>query len=350
MENIVKLFIDLVSIKSPSGQEKTIGAFIKKYLKSRVDELYEDSSGNIYAKRGGYGSPILLCAHMDTVQPAGSYVPLIKKGVLHANGKYVLGADDKSAVAVILDILNDLRREPGHRSIEILITVREETDGGLRSFPRKKIKAKEALLADIARPIGSVVTAAPYVGGYGISVSAPGNHVGLTTTSTVHPLRFLEEFMTQMKYGRVREDSIHNIAIVNMGESYNTVSQSLKFTGELRTFSKSYNNSFFNKLQHIVKKIDTKVGTRSRISLYPYCMGYILKKTDLRRIQNVYSRLSVKPNPISVFSVGDFNILKEWGITPINIGTGGKDAHTTYESISIQSLIRLKNIFLEYVR
>lgn len=348
MENVTELFIKLASIQSPSGQEKAIGKILKRSLQSLCDSIYEDRAGNLFAKKAGTGKPLLLCAHMDTVNPVSSDLPKLSKGVIHASGTGVLGADDKSAVAAILVALHTLKNKQ-HRPLEVLITVREETDAGIRDFPRHMINAKEALLSDIARPMGGVVTAAPYVFGYGITVRAPGGHVGLTTTDTIHPLRFLQEFMGHMKYGRVRKDSIHNIAIVHMGKSYNSVPQDMQFTGEIRTFSDRFYRKFTSELKPFVKKIDKKLHTKSEVTIYPYCKGYILDTSEVKRIRSVMKECGVDYRPLEVFSVGDFNILKEWGITPINIATGGKDAHTTYESISVRSLNTLVEIFSRYI-
>lgn len=352
MTDVLSIFIELCSIPSPSGNESEVGSYIVKSLDGLVDETSVDAAGNIYAKKRGTGkgTPLLLCAHMDTVEPAGRQEPVIEDGIVKSNGSYVLGADDKAAVAAILDVLAKLKtQKQPHTDVEVLITVREETDSGMKEFPRQNIQSKVALLADISRPIGSIITAAPYVCGYSVEVEAPGCHVALMMDKTPHPLNFLKEFMRIVPFGRISENTVINIAKVRMGESYNSVPQRLHFTGEIRTFETDYYHTFTDLLKRAVNDIDGKVGTRSTLTMYPYCVGYMLKDEETRWVAEVMSIVGVTARPITAFSVGDFNILREWGITPINIGTGALEVHTTRERISIEALTQLRDIFHESI-
>ncbi|MEN9327344.1 MAG: hypothetical protein RI947_152 [Candidatus Parcubacteria bacterium] len=349
MNNLVETFITLCSIPSPSGNEMEIREYLVKHLRPLVDALYVDEAGNIYASKNGEGEPILYCAHMDTVEPAGRQKPVIKDGVIHSDGSVVLGADDKIAVAAILQMLEDLQSNPvKHRALEILITVREETDAGIRSFPRERIKSTQCLVSDISLPVGTVLRSAPYVGGYSIDVHAPGSHVARSTKDTVHPLKFLSEFVQKHPYGRLAEDTIVNIAKIRMGESYNSIPQKLSFTGEIRTFNADTYNSFLKHIPESAREIDKVIGTQSQVQLYPYCTGYTLKPAHLSHIKSVMEKLKIPYEEATTFSVGDFNILNEWGIVTVNIGNGDIEAHTTRERVSIESLLHIRDIFYEY--
>jgi tripeptide aminopeptidase len=282
------------------------------------------------------------------VRPAEAQTPITKKGVIHSSGTSVLGADDKTAVAAILSMVDKVQNTP-HRSFELLITVREETDAGIRDFKRSKLKSKTCILSDISLPIGTIVTAAPYVLGYSVEVEAPGSHVGRIVKDTVHPLTFLKSFMKLVPYGRLRTDTIVNIAIVKMGESYNSVPQKLHFTGEIRTFSKTQYEAFVSKLKRTVPLLDAELGTTSTLTLYPYCTGYVLKNADIKETISVMKSLKITPQTQQVFSVGDFNILYEMGITAINIGNGALEVHTTRERVAIRDLELLARTFKKHV-
>ena len=347
-KNLTDIFIKLASIYSPSGEEKEIGEYIMSYLKDKLDILEMDKAGNIYGFKNGTGTPLLFCAHMDTVRPAQAQTPVIKKGVIYSNGKSVLGADDKTAVAAILAMVDEIQHKE-HRSFEILITIREETDAGLRDFKKSKLKSQLCILSDISLPIGTIVTAAPFVLGYSVEVEAPGSHVGRIVKDTVHPLTFLKSFMKHVPYGRLRKDTIVNIAIVKMGESYNSVPQKLHFTGEIRTFSKTQYDKFVATLKQTVPQLDSELGTTSELTLYPYCTGYILKAADIKETFDIIKLLKIEPHIQQVFSVGDFNILNEMGITAINIGNGALEVHTTRERVAVKDLEMLRKIFLEHI-
>ena len=78
-------------------------------------------AGNLYCRlartNGDGGTPIFLCAHLDTVPPTGPIEPVVEDGVVRNAGGTILGADNKAAVAVMLEavarLVADGGRTPG---------------------------------------------------------------------------------------------------------------------------------------------------------------------------------------------------------------------------------------------
>ena len=102
-----------------------------KSLGLRTDR---DISGNVFGwldGDAGLGGPLLLNAHMDTVGQDRGITPVIDDGVIRSDGTTILGADDKSGVAIILEVLQILSEQgQKHRSLEILFSVEEELNLG----------------------------------------------------------------------------------------------------------------------------------------------------------------------------------------------------------------------------
>ena len=76
--------------------------------------------GNIHValppSNGADGTPIFLNAHLDTVPPDGPVEPEIRNGIVVNRRDTILGADNKAAVAVMLEAvarLGRVRRTPG---------------------------------------------------------------------------------------------------------------------------------------------------------------------------------------------------------------------------------------------
>src|SRR5439155_1400893 len=72
------------------------------------DELAEvgSTTGNLYTRleATAAGTPIFLCAHLDTVQPVGRIEPVVDdEGIVRNAAGTILGADDKAAVAAMLE-------------------------------------------------------------------------------------------------------------------------------------------------------------------------------------------------------------------------------------------------------
>ncbi len=351
LSNSIEIFLELAKIPSPSGKEEKIRNFILNFLSNYKFNIFVDKIGNIFIKTTNKNkNPLLLCAHIDTVEPTGFQNPIIKNERIFSNGKFVLGADNKVAVAVILYLLKQIgASQLPSFPLEIIFTVKEETEGGIRYFPKRKISAKDALVVDVSQPIGTVMIAAPYVGGYAFYVNAPGCHVAKMEKNTPHPLNFFTQFVKKITIKKT-EDTIINIAKIRMGESYNSVPQQLYFTGEIRTFFPNIYNIFFKTIKKVAKDLEQKTNVKTKIEFYPYCQGYQLKNSDLSLIKKTFQKLNIKYQPLKAFSVGDFNILNQWGIKTINIGNGAENVHTTYESISFLSIKLLEKILDEYIK
>ena len=79
-KRILQNFKELVSLDSPSLDERLVCEYIKKYLKNLGIDAVEDNAGekiggttgNLYAYLDGTidGESVLFAAHMDTVEPS----------------------------------------------------------------------------------------------------------------------------------------------------------------------------------------------------------------------------------------------------------------------------------------
>ena len=71
--------------------------------------------------------PIFLCAHFDTVPLDGDLQPVLNDGIVRNAGGTILGADDKSALAVMVEAARRIvEDERPHAGVELLFTPMEE--------------------------------------------------------------------------------------------------------------------------------------------------------------------------------------------------------------------------------
>src|SRR5689334_16900805 len=136
---VVDLFTELAAISSPPGEERPVADVVARYLRDLGLTVDEDGAGttvgsnigNLYCRvepsGNGGGTPIFLCAHLDTVPPEGPIDPVIDDGVVRNAAGTILGADNKAAVAAMLEaarrLVNEGRPHPG---VELLFTPKEE--------------------------------------------------------------------------------------------------------------------------------------------------------------------------------------------------------------------------------
>src|SRR5919109_637920 len=90
---VVDLFLELAALPSPPGKERAVADAVTRYLRDLGLDVDEDGAGaavgsdmgNLYCRldpNGNGGTPIFLCAHLDTVPPEGPLEPVIEDGVL----------------------------------------------------------------------------------------------------------------------------------------------------------------------------------------------------------------------------------------------------------------------------
>ena len=114
MSSILDLFTELCAIPSPPGNERAVTDRVTAELRSLGLEVEEDdagvgidsNAGNLLCRLPGRmdsGTPIFLCAHLDTVPPQGALEPVVEDGVVRNAAGTILGADNKSAVVAMLE-------------------------------------------------------------------------------------------------------------------------------------------------------------------------------------------------------------------------------------------------------
>src|SRR5215212_4172651 len=173
MSEVVPLFTELAALRSPPGDEREVADRVAAYLRDLALEVDEDdagaqvgsNAGNLYTRvePTAAGVPLFFCAHLDTVPPDGPLEPVLEDGVIKNAGGTILGADNKSAVAVMLEgTRRVLVENRPHAGIELLFTPKEEVGLlGAFAFDHTRLRARVGYVYDQAAPIGDVVLGAP---------------------------------------------------------------------------------------------------------------------------------------------------------------------------------------------
>ena len=134
---VVALFLELAALRTPPGEERAAADVCLRYLRGLGLEPDEDGCGpgigstigNLYVRLEptAPGTPLFFCAHLDTVPPDGELQPVVEDGVVRNAGGTILGADNKAAVAAMLEgIRRVLVENRPHAGIELVFTPKEE--------------------------------------------------------------------------------------------------------------------------------------------------------------------------------------------------------------------------------
>lgn len=346
---LVDIFLDLVKIDSPSSFEKEAIKYTVKYLSKLGIYAEVDSGGNVFAYCYGKTKPVLLSAHLDTVEPGRGIKPQVNKHFIKSNGTTILGADNKANVAAILTACGEMLPSQ-RRSIEIVFSVKEETDGGINEFDINKLKSKEGLVADTAEPIGAIILAAPWIEDFEAGVFGKASHTSIPEEG-INSIVVMTEAISKLKWGKVNSDTTTNVGVINGGYVTNTIPPFVEAKGEVRSYSRKHFENSGNRIESIFRKTANFRGAQINFNRHFYCSGYKFSPQShhVVKISDIFKRLGIEPDFLSSFGGSDANFFNSKGVRVVNIGDGVVDAHTTKERIALKDLFRLKDIYSSYI-
>lgn len=349
-KKVLKYFLKLVTISSPSGQEQKIATYLLKWLKNHQFSTKTDDSGSIIGIHKGTKPSIMFCAHMDTVNPCQNIKPVIQNNNITSDGTSILGADNKASLASILTAVENYYKNNGQNSIELLFTVKEETGGGVENFPKKWIKSKTCYIFDCAKPLGKIIIKSPHIINFQLQLKGKSAHSSkpkngrnslLSAIKLVEKINMLNDSKTLI-----------NIGVLNSGIAVNSIPEFSIIKGEIRSFDK---NNFYKKIyqiKSISKNISLKNKIKSKLIFDAYGPGYSYNPNNkiIQNMVKIYKNIGTKASFIYDYGISDTNYLIKKGIATINMTDGVQNSHTTKESVSINNLEKLTKIISEILR
>ena len=178
-DRLVKTFCELVRIDSPSGEEEAIAVDLTGRLESLGLTVSRDGYGNVIATEGRE-SPLILSAHMDTVEPGRGVKPSVEGDRIVPDGTTILGGDCKAGLSAILEALESVKEDgTPHMATEVVFT-REEEVGliGARNLDFSMIAGKEAIVFDGEGPPSRITSASPTYIGFNLEITGRAAHAG----------------------------------------------------------------------------------------------------------------------------------------------------------------------------
>src|SRR5215218_6994477 len=106
-------FVQLCEIPSPTGDERAMADQVLGELRELGVEVIEDGAagearagaGNLIARIPGRADGwVLFGSHLDTVPHDGPVQVTLESGVFRSRGETILGADNKAAVTVLVEL------------------------------------------------------------------------------------------------------------------------------------------------------------------------------------------------------------------------------------------------------
>lgn len=351
-DKLTSLFLELIKIDSPTGEEAEIANYLIKFFKDRNIRVCRDNFGNVIAKMDGYGEPLFLSAHMDTVEPGRGIKPVIEDGVIKSSSSTILGADNKDALAAILYTIDYLIEENiDHRSLELVFTTSEESENlGAVNLDYNKVKSKGGFIFDAAKPIGTIITASPYYLRFDIKILGKSAHASRPEIANNSILVFADA-MKKIKLGEINKKTIANIGVVSAGHVRNTIPGEMIIKGEVRSFEKGVVEKISKDIVSQFKESAKKIGSKIKVDIVLENPGYEYDQNEpiVKFAADIFSKIGEKVILERYQGCSDANIFIDKGLRILNLGNGSRNAHTVNEEVSVKDLNILSKLILSLV-
>ncbi len=245
-ERLHETFAALCAIASPSGHERVCADWLIRELRAIGLEVEEDGAGSAAGSDAGNllvripgTSPhsLLLCAHMDTVPLAAPVDPVLVEGAWENANPGILGADNKSAIAVILQLARRLTAsdQPPPIGLEILFTVCEEASlRGSREFDVSRLRSAFGFVFDHASPIGEVVVASPSHYRIVAEIRGRAAHAGVRPEAGRSAVVAAARAIAAMQLGRLDGATTANVGMIEGGSAINVIPEYCRIEAEVR--------------------------------------------------------------------------------------------------------------------
>ena len=349
-KRLVAVFLEMIKINSPSFHEGPMGDYLETKLGSlgfRVMRQAYDASFNIIAtKKGGAKNvtPLILSGHMDTIEPTEGIRYSIRNNIIRSTGTTVLGADDKSAIAQILEaVAVAVEQGVPHGDLEIILTSAEERGlHGAKNLDYRKIKGRHALILDSGGRVGRIVTAAPSHVTFEMQVMGRPAHAGIEPEKGINAIRVAAEIISAVPDGRIDAETTANIGVISGGTATNVVPKEVVLRGEVRSHNTAVLRSITSHIFSQAREIARRMKARIRITEEKEYKAFTIRQSDpfLRFMDESFLKCGIRPEHVITGGGSDANIFNARGIRSINIATGMQNVHSTDECIGIEDLVK----------
>jgi tripeptide aminopeptidase len=349
---LAALFTDLCRIPSPSWREGDCAARVGRELREIGLGVEQDEAGNLLARvpARGDGRTVLLCAHLDTVEPVAPIEPvLVDDGWENAHDG-ILGADNKSAVATILEVARRCTIEGAPVGLELLFTVAEEVGlQGAKRFDRSRLQSEFGYVFDHATPIGDVVVSSPTL--YRIEAEFRGKaaHAGLRPEEGRSAIIAAAHAAASMPHGRIDPQTTANLGYVHGGvESTNVVAERCRLLAEVRSVDADRADEVLAQAIDALQdgaahgECDVDVITEKQVTGYrqrPSSPAVVAAEAALRAC-------GYEPRRIATGGASDANVFTAAGLPCVNVANGTQHNHEPTERVSVSALDSMLDVTL----
>ncbi len=298
---------------------------------------------------------------MDTVEPGTGIKVVRKNDIFTSLGNTVLGSDDKSGIAAMIEALRVIRENDlPHIPMEYIFTTCEEIGLlGAKALNPEHIRARMGYALD-SSGFGKVIIGAPASNRLRITVKGIASHAGLHPEWGINAITLAGQALAEAPFGRIDEMSTVNFGTIQGGAASNIVPAQVTIEGEVRSHSPARLKQLTDEVeQAFVKTIGEwrdPSGEARGIPELDFKVEPDFPVMQLSREDAVINRVDQAARSIGMdmqYEVAgggsDANIFNGYGLETAIIATGMTHVHSTDEQVSLQDMTDLTRLILALV-
>ena len=355
-ERLYDTFARLCEIRSPTGEEREVVDTLTAELRAMGLEVEEDDAagpaeagaGNVLARVAGERDEyVMFCAHVDTVPHQGQVEVVNDEGVFRSAGDTILGADNKAAVAVFMELVRRGVEATPPVGIELLLTVAEEQGlRGAKAFDIAKLRAPIGFVLDHAGPVGEVITATPTQQKILADFVGVEAHAGVRPEDGSSAIEAAAAAIGRMSLGRLDEDTTANVGIIRGGTSGNVVAGHCGIHAEARSIDAGRAAEVASQIADACAWGASEFGCDVDVRVSELFRGYKVPSSSpaLELAEESLRGAGIEPRRESIGGGSDANVFRLAGFDSVLLANGPDGVHTAGEHVAAADLDKMLEV------
>ena len=354
-----QLFEELCRIPSPFGRERPCAERVAAELEGLGLDVEEDDAGrttdaecgNLLARLAGDGGrTLLLCAHMDTVVPQAPIEPQVVDGGWVNAHEGILGADNKAALAVMLEVARRCATASAPVGLELLFTVSEENAlVGAKAFDVGRLRSDFGYVFDHATAIGEIVLASPTYYRIDADIRGTAAHAGIRPEAGRSAIAAAARGIAAMRLGRIDEETTANVGRIEGGSvSTNVVPERCRVEAETRSLDDAKVEAMVSEMVDHLQDAANAAECDLDVRVEKKFQGYRTRPgaPAVRAAEVALRACGYEPRRIVTGGGSDANAFEAAGLSCVNLANGTERNHEPGERVSVAALEGMLDVAL----
>lgn len=357
-QRLLGTFLDLLRIDSPAGEEagvaaycaNTLGALGFRVRTDAADVATGSNTGNVIAELAGTsGRKLVLCAHMDCVEPCRGVRPVVRDGAVSSGGPTVLGADDKVGIAVIIESVRRACEASSPRpDLHVMLTVQEEVGlRGAKALSSADLEGTDlCLVLDAEGALGGLIVAAPTHYTFVATFAGRSAHAGVAPERGINAIALAARAIDVMELGRLDEMTTANVGSIQGGSATNVVPSLVTVTGECRSLERTRVEALRAAMDGAMRDAAAAGGGRVDVEWTLEYESFAVAEDDpaVTILRAACADVGLEPVLLHTGGGSDANVIATLGVPTLAVSCGMRDVHSVDETMRVDDLSTLAGL------